>query len=78
MISRLIGLTYENIAKMANKIVNVLNHLKVVLNHNSSDMIKMFFERQKSLALNYVHKCQKKKDLRFMILLKKRVTLAFI
>ena len=28
VISRLIGLTYENIAKMANKIVNVPNHLK--------------------------------------------------
>ena len=28
MISRLIGLTYENIAKMANKIFNVPNHLK--------------------------------------------------
>ena len=28
VISRLIGLTYENIAKMANKIFNVPNHLK--------------------------------------------------
>ena len=27
VISRLIGLKYENIAKMANKIFNVLNHL---------------------------------------------------
>ena len=27
MISRLIGLIYENIAKMANKIFNVPNHL---------------------------------------------------
>ena len=29
VISRLIGLTYENIAKMANKIFNVPNHLKI-------------------------------------------------
>ena len=28
VISRLIGLIYENIAKMANKIFNVPNHLK--------------------------------------------------
>ena len=41
-------------------------------------MIKMYYERQKNKTLNYVHKSQKKKELHFMILLKKRVTLAFI
>ena len=40
VISRLIDLTFEHIAKMANKIFNILKHLKVVLYKNSSDMIK--------------------------------------
>ena len=35
VISRLIGLTYENIAKMANKIFNVPNHLK---SHSTSNL----------------------------------------
>ena len=34
VISRLIGLIYENIAKMANKIFNVPNHLKTT-NHTA-------------------------------------------